>query len=315
MIGLERVSAGGRVVALGLLLTASAFAPLTAQPGDGWRDSSSHHVRMVTVDSTVRLEVLDWGGSGRPVVFIGCYLTAHVYDNIAPKLTDQFHVYAITRRGVGASDRPSTGYSPGRRADDVLEVLTALHLTKPILVGNSCGGDILHTLGSRNPERLGGLMYLEAAEDFTLEATDYPAVEVDTAHLPARVSSPEPVLFPEAELRQRPIDPAIRRAIVDDNRVRPDYAHIGVPVEAIWRTVSMDEALREYPPQNEQERAALNQAYRAGHAMLTKWEGDLRAGVPAARIVELPGATLYMFLSNEADVIRELRSFAASLPR
>jgi len=37
--------------------------------------------------------------------------------------------------------------------------------------------------------------------------------------------------------------------------------------------------------------------------------------VPAAKIVELPGASLYMFISNEADVIRELRGFAASLPR
>jgi hypothetical protein len=35
--------------------------------------------------------------------------------------------------------------------------------------------------------------------------------------------------------------------------------------------------------------------------------------VPTARIVELPGAERYMFLSNEADVIRELRSFGQAL--
>jgi hypothetical protein len=33
-----------------------------------------------------------------------------------------------------------------------------------------------------------------------------------------------------------------------------------------------------------------------------------------AKIVELPGANLHMFLSNEADIIRELRAFASSLP-
>jgi hypothetical protein len=60
---------------------------------------------------------------------------------------------------------------------------------------------------------------------------------------------------------------------------------------------------------------ALAQEYAAGAAMLSRWEGDLRRGVPTAQIVELPGASLYMFLSNEADVIRELRGFAASLPR
>jgi hypothetical protein len=47
--------------------------------------------------------------------------------------------------------------------------------------------------------------------------------------------------------------------------------------------------------------------------MLTRWQRDLVAGVPGAKIVELPGANLYMFLSNEAAVIREVRAFAATL--
>jgi hypothetical protein len=38
----------------------------------------------------------------------------------------------------------------------------------------------------------------------------------------------------------------------------------------------------------------------------------LLAGVPTARIVELPDANLFMFLSNEADVLREVRAFAAA---
>jgi hypothetical protein len=73
--------------------------------------------------------------------------------------------------------------------------------------------------------------------------------------------------------------------------------------------------LADYPPKNDAERAALAQAFASGAAMLSKWESDLRQGVPTAQIVEMPGASLYMFISNEADVIRELRGFAASLPR
>jgi non-heme chloroperoxidase len=305
------ILACGRVVALALLF---APWPPPAQSGDSWRDPSPHQVRFVTADSAVRLEVLDWGGSGRPLVFVGCYLTAHVYDHIAPKLTDRFHVYAVTRRGVGASDRPVTGYSPQRRADDILEVITALDLKMPILVGNSCGGDILHTLGARNPERLGGLMYLDAAEDPTLTRADYEQAPVDMAQLQAREGTPAAITYPEAELRQRPLDPAIRRAIVEDNRVKPDYARIRVPMVAIFRTVTMEQALTEYPAKTAQERAVLDQAYRASRAMLTKWQNDVR-GIAEAKIVELPGAGLYMFLSNEADIIRELRVFAASLPR
>src|SRR5262245_22523569 len=148
-------------------------APVFAQSPSAWRDPSPHQARFVTVDSSIRLELLDWGGSGRPILFVGCYLTAHVYDDIAPKLTDRFHVYALTRRGIGASDHPATGYDPQRRADDILEVIDAIGMQKPMLVGNSCGGWILHTIGAVHPDRVGGLVYLDAAEDPTLRGPDY----------------------------------------------------------------------------------------------------------------------------------------------
>ena len=293
---------------------------LTAQSGTTWRDPSPHQVRFVTVESSVRLEVLDWGGSGRPILFLGCYFTGHVYDEIAPKLTDRFRVYAITRRGVGASDHPATGYDPQRRADDILEAIAAAGMQKPILIGNSCGGDILHTLGAQHPDRLGGLVYLEAAEDPTLTMADYGFAPGDVArvlaHMPARAGQSVPVTLPEGERRQMaewPLDPAIRKAIVDDNKVRPDYARIRVPVLAIYRTETLEQTLKDYPPINEEQRAALNQSYAGKRVRLSKWQRDLLAGVPTARIVELPDAGLYMFLSNEADVLREVRAFAAAL--
>jgi hypothetical protein len=53
----------------------------------------------------------------------------------------------------------------------------------------------------------------------------------------------------------------------------------------------------------------------AARATVQKWDADLRAGVPGARIVELPGAELYMLLSNDADITREVRAFALTLGR
>lgn len=44
-----------------------------------------------------------------------------------------------------------------------------------------------------------------------------------------------------------------------------------------------------------------------------KWQRGLLAGVRAAWIVEFPGANLCMFVSNEADILREVRAFAATL--
>jgi pimeloyl-ACP methyl ester carboxylesterase len=71
-------------------------------------DRTPHKVQFITVENNVKLEVLDWGGSGRPVVLLtGLGNDAHVYDQFAPKLTGTYHVYGVTRRGFGASSVPA----------------------------------------------------------------------------------------------------------------------------------------------------------------------------------------------------------------
>src|SRR5688572_32505769 len=111
-----------------------------AQPVSEWRDPSPHRATMVPVDREVTLEVLDWGGTGRPLVLLaGLGNTAHVYDDFAPKFTPNYHVYGITRRGFGASSVPDAGYDADRMGDDVLAVLDSLKLTRPVLAGHSYG--------------------------------------------------------------------------------------------------------------------------------------------------------------------------------
>jgi pimeloyl-ACP methyl ester carboxylesterase len=39
----------------------------------------------------------------------------------------------------------------------------------------------------------------------------------------------------------------------------------------------------------------------------------VKNGVPTAHVVTLPGANHYVFLSNEADVLREMGAFLAGL--
>jgi pimeloyl-ACP methyl ester carboxylesterase len=314
---------------------------LAAQPA--WRDPSPHQVRFIAVEPSVRLEVLDWGGTGRPIVLLSCYLTGHAYDDIAPKLTDRFHVYGFTRRGFGASDRPAGGYDLQRSVDDLVAVLDALKMSKPILVANSCGGWTQTLLAVQHPDRLGGLVYLEAADDPMLTLADYNFPHVDEANQPKRVERPaldyssfdayrrtqkarSGVAFPEADLRYlfsvKPdgslgpelMSRTVRQAVTVDARRKQDYANVRVPVLAIFSIPPpFEEIAQGYVIQNDVQRAALRQRSDAERIRTAKWENDLRAGVPAAKIVELPGASLYMFLSHEADVIREVRTFAATL--
>jgi pimeloyl-ACP methyl ester carboxylesterase len=130
-------------------------------------DSSPHQVQFVPVEKDVKLEVLNWGGTGRPlIVLAGLGNTAHIFDKFAPKLTAHYHVYGITRRGFGASSKPPptvANYAADRLGDDVLAVITALKLNRPILVGHSIAGEELSSIGSRHSEKVAGLIYLDAA--------------------------------------------------------------------------------------------------------------------------------------------------------
>jgi len=121
---MSRAWLGGRTMPLAMLVLSCPQRPRS------WQDGSPHTVRFVTVDGNVRLETLDWGGSGSPVVLLaGGGNTAHVFDDFAPKLAADHHVYAITRRGFGASGFAVTGdrFPVDRLRDDVLAVVDALN--------------------------------------------------------------------------------------------------------------------------------------------------------------------------------------------
>ncbi len=91
---------------------------------------------------------------------------AHVFDKFAQKLIGSYHVYGITRRGFGESSKPETGYEADRLGDDVLAVIDALKLNKPVLAGHSIGGEELSSVGSRHPEKVAGLIYLDAGYSY-----------------------------------------------------------------------------------------------------------------------------------------------------
>jgi non-heme chloroperoxidase len=149
------------------LLSASLLLPIRAI---AQTDSSPHKVQLITVEQGVQLEVLDWGGSGRPLIFLaGAGDTVHRFDSFAPRFTGQYHVYGITRRGFGASSKPAPvngNYSADHLGDDVLAVMKALQIERPVLVGHSLAGQELSSVGSRFPDKVSGLIYLDAATGF-----------------------------------------------------------------------------------------------------------------------------------------------------
>ena len=177
-----------RLLVLGVAVATAACAQESAP----WHDPSKHKGQFVTVEEGVQLEVLDWGGTGRPVVLLaGRGFTAHVFDGFAEKLTDSYHVYGITRRGFGASSKPASGYTEERRTDDDLRVFDALKLVAPVVVGHSVAGHELSQLGIHHYERIGGLVYLDMTA-----ATTGPITMRSAASCPKRCKGRRHLLLP-----------------------------------------------------------------------------------------------------------------------
>jgi hypothetical protein len=96
---------------------------------------------------------------------------------------------------------------------------------------------------------------------------------------------------------------------------RPDYSGIRVPVLAFYvLPAPLESQMKQYPPQTAEERAAMKQVYDADVAWARRSIDRMRSGVPGARVVEMPGAGHCIFLSNEAEVLVEVRQFVTSLP-
>lgn len=306
------------------------------------KDPTPHTIQFVTVDKDVKLEVLDWGGTGRPLMLLtGLGDNAHRFDKFAMKLVPQYHVYGITRRGFGASSAPATGYSADRLGDDVLAVIDALKLNRPVLVGHSIGGEELSSVGSRHPEKVAGLIYLDAAYsyayydrsrgDFTIDLmelrkkldqlvpgkgpadsrpliqelleTTLPGFEKDLREEQKRIDAmPAAVLSLQASA---PL-PAAATAIIEGEQ---KYTDIHVPILAIYAVPhDFGPAMGSDP--------AVRAAFEAHDEATTGAQAKaFETGVPSAHVVRLAHANHYVYLSNEADVLREMNAFIATLPR
>jgi pimeloyl-ACP methyl ester carboxylesterase len=104
-------------------------------------------------------------GDGPDVVMVhgitGNLAVWHLH--IVPALSDRFRILTYDLRGHGYSDTPGSGYSPDAMATDLLELLDALEIEQPVVVGHSYGADIALYLAARRPDRVREVIAIEAA--------------------------------------------------------------------------------------------------------------------------------------------------------
>ena len=294
-------------------------------------DTSGHKVSFVPVEPGVQLEVLDWGGTGETLVLLtGIGDNAHVFDEFAYQFNDRFHVIGITRRGFGRSSQPAHGYDIDTRARDDITVLDKLNIRDAVFVGHSVAGTELNKIGAAYPDRVKKLVYLDALDIGSggwatlpqpppspeLSATDLESVQRFAAASSRFDGYRKPLAAICNMIRTDPsgrvigaITPPEISSKIYEGLQPAEYDRIQAPALGIFNKITPQYRLPYYwylDPARQEE-------FNRNIDSLAQWiKGAIqrfRSGVKNSRVIELHDTNHYVFIVDEALVVRETRKF------
>ncbi len=247
--------------------------------------SINHHFEKadtyLTVENSVKDEVIDWGGTGRSVLLLaGAGVTARGFGEIVPDLIKKYHVYSMTRRGFGNSSKPpyvAANYNANRLGEDVLAVMNALHLQKPVLIGHSLAGEEMSYIAKHAPEKVSALVYLDAGYWYAFD-------------LGVPSPTPDPTAPPGA-----PGAALMNALLADPQQFKPPF---NVPILAFYAHPH-----RQYPGQPKDE---AFEDYDAKQIAALRQQ-------PNVKVVVIPNADHFVYVSNKDEVLRDINAFIATL--
>jgi non-heme chloroperoxidase len=114
---------------------------------------SSDHVQLHYIEA----------GTGQTIVFVpGWTMPAWIFDKQITEFSRHYHVVAFDPRGQGDSTITPSGYEPGRRGQDIADLLAQLGPEPVLLVGWSLGVlDTLAYLHSHGDAQVAGLVLID----------------------------------------------------------------------------------------------------------------------------------------------------------
>jgi pimeloyl-ACP methyl ester carboxylesterase len=119
----------------------------------------AYRVSFPQLRSGIRIRAIERGDSASPPVVLvpgwGC--SVYTYNRNMPALADAgFRAIAVDLKGHGLSDKPiaSDEYTIDSLVEHLRDILDALELDRPALVGHSLGGSLIYHFASRYPERV-----------------------------------------------------------------------------------------------------------------------------------------------------------------
>ena len=323
----------GLLLSLLLICFITAAQVQTTAPKP-WFDPSSHRVGFVTANG-VRLNYLDWGGSGPVLILIhGMGANPHWFDDLAPAFTDRFHVIAYARRGHGESEAKSP-YDTATLTEDLHGLMDALSIAKANLVGWSLGGNEITAMAGKYPERVERIVYFDGAYDwgdpaFTPAFNALPSIYLNPpasarASLDAWRAYMKNVWFPgvrdasqlEAYIRGLVVvqpDGTVRKRVNDDTAQavtttlltdRRDYTKVRCPALAIYPATLLD--VHNGDPALVAENVAWEQKYMV--SLRAASIERVRRELPNVEILKVPGTHNDFVFTSRKQVVAAMRRF------
>lgn len=312
-------------------VAACSTAGAAIRPDPPQADAAVARTSFITTSDGVKLEVLDYGGQGSPVLLLsGAGAGAHAFDAFAPRLAAHHRVFAFNRRAEGQSGAPSldpANYTLARLVQDVVEVLDGLKIDKAALAGWSFGGAELSGVARHFPDRVSALVYLDAAYAYAFYAPgnampDASNVEIDLADLRDKLQAAR---FGSKTDAARLYDEVLAKDLTDlqtdvraaaERRRQLSKAQAGPPAPAS-RLITRQN-MEKFPAITGIPILALyaipgaSDPADADQALKLKWQHEqiarYRAAHPAARVLEIEGADHDVFNSHPDLVLREIEA-------
>ena len=273
----------------------------------------------VTLPDGVQLALRTAGAGGDTFLLVhGLASNARLWDAVATRLAAAGHTaIAVDQRGHGLSSVPAGGYDTDTCADDLAALIAALGLERPVVVGQSWGGNVVLSLAARHPDSVGAVCCVDggwirlrsafATFDDAWDVLEPPRMDAwrwddIVARISAHVADwPEGAAdaalanlarTPEGGVRAH-LDRAHHRSIVQslyDGDPREWYPNVAVPVllcPAVAATADGADDARA-----EATRAAVSDALRLLPAGRVHWFGGAHHDLHAQRPDELSHALL-----------------------
>ena len=144
-----------------LVLAACRAAPIPES--EAYPAGTPFRAQYRMIDNS-RIRLIDTG-RGTPVVFLhGIGASMYLWRHQLPAIVAAgYRVIAFDNRGFGFSDKPPHGYSNAAYAQLVVAMLDSLGVSSAVLVGHSMGGAIAAEVAIRHPDRVRGMVLIDAA--------------------------------------------------------------------------------------------------------------------------------------------------------